>query len=98
MDLRTLELALELALAQLASNAREVYATINRIAREERPDDDVFLVDKNQLISYLQRFLVGRSNRCGELDRPGHAGNVHDGGPGVSAGHSVMCCGIRGSA
>ena len=30
-----------LALAQLATNAREFYATINRIAREERLDDHV---------------------------------------------------------
>lgn len=52
LHLRTLDLAL----AQLASNAREFYATINRIAREERLDDHVFLVYKDQLISYLQSF------------------------------------------
>lgn len=51
LHLRTLDLAL----AQLASNAREFYATINRIAREERLDDHVFLVYKDQLISYLQK-------------------------------------------
>ncbi len=47
---------LDLALAQLATNAREFYATINRIAREERLDDHVFLLYKDQLISYLQSF------------------------------------------
>lgn len=52
LHLRTLDLAL----GQLASNAKEFYATINRIAREERLDDHVFLVYKDQLISYLQNF------------------------------------------
>jgi uncharacterized protein (TIGR02677 family) len=47
---------LDLALAQLATNAREFYATINRIAREERLDDHVFLLYKDQLIAYLQSF------------------------------------------
>lgn len=47
---------LDLALAQLATNAREFYGTINRIAREERLDDHVFLVYKDQLIAYLQSF------------------------------------------
>lgn len=47
---------LDLALAQLATNAREFYATINRIAREERLDDHVFLLYKDQLIAYLQTF------------------------------------------
>lgn len=47
---------LDLALAQLASNAREFYATVNRIAREERLEDHVFLLYKDQLIAYLQSF------------------------------------------
>lgn len=47
---------LDLALAQLANNAREFYATVNRIAREERLDDHVFLLYKDQLIAYLQSF------------------------------------------
>ncbi len=47
---------LDLALGQLATNAREFYATINRIAREERLDDHVFLLYKDQLIAYLQSF------------------------------------------
>lgn len=47
---------LDLALAQLATNAREFYATVNRIAREERLDDHVFLLYKDQLIAYLQNF------------------------------------------
>lgn len=47
---------LDLALSQLATNAREFYATINRIAREERLEDHVFLVYKDQLIGYLQSF------------------------------------------
>ncbi len=47
---------LDLALSELASNAREFYATINRIAREERLEDHVFLVYKDQLIAYLQSF------------------------------------------
>lgn len=47
---------LDLALGQLAANAREFYATINRIAREERLDDHVFLLYKDQLIAYLQSF------------------------------------------
>ena len=47
---------LDLALAQLATNAREFYATVNRIAREERLDDHVFLLYKDQLIAYLQSF------------------------------------------
>lgn len=47
---------LDLAIADLAGNAREFYATINRIAREERLDDHVFLVYKDQLIAYLQSF------------------------------------------
>jgi uncharacterized protein (TIGR02677 family) len=47
---------LDAALAQLATNAREFYATINRIAREERLEDHVFLVYKDQLIDYLQSF------------------------------------------
>lgn len=47
---------LDLALGQLAANARELYATINRIAREERLDDHVFLLYKDQLIAYLQSF------------------------------------------
>lgn len=47
---------LDLALGQLAANAREFYATINRIAREERLEDHVFLLYKDQLIAYLQSF------------------------------------------
>jgi uncharacterized protein (TIGR02677 family) len=47
---------LDLALVQLATNAREFYATINHIAREERLDDHVFLLYKDQLIAYLQNF------------------------------------------
>ena len=47
---------LDLALGQLAANAREFYATINRIAREERLGDHVFLLYKDQLIAYLQSF------------------------------------------
>jgi len=47
---------LDLALAQLATNAREFYATVNRIAREERLEDHVFLLYKDQLIAYLQSF------------------------------------------
>ncbi len=47
---------LDSALAQLATNAREFYGTVNRIAREERLDDHVFLVYKDQLIAYLQSF------------------------------------------
>ena len=67
---------LDLALGQLATNAREFYATINRIAREERLDDHVFLLYKDQLIAYLQSFhddlvrnrsLIARE--MAELDR-----------------------------
>jgi uncharacterized protein (TIGR02677 family) len=47
---------LDLAIADLAANAREFYATINRIAREERLDDHVFVLYKDQLIVYLQSF------------------------------------------
>ena len=47
---------LDLAIAELAANAREFYATINRIAREDRLDDHVFLLYKDQLIAYLQDF------------------------------------------
>jgi uncharacterized protein (TIGR02677 family) len=47
---------LDLALAQLATNAREFYATTNRIAREERLDDHVVLLYKDQLIAYLKSF------------------------------------------
>jgi uncharacterized protein (TIGR02677 family) len=47
---------LDLAIGQLAANAREFYATINRIAREDRLDDHVFLLYKDQLIAYLQDF------------------------------------------
>jgi uncharacterized protein (TIGR02677 family) len=47
---------LDSALGQLAANAREFYATINRIAREERLEDHVFLLYKDQLIAYLQSF------------------------------------------
>jgi uncharacterized protein (TIGR02677 family) len=68
--------ALDMALAQLATNAREFYATINRIAREERLDDHVFLLYKDQLIAYLQSFhddlVRNRSliaGQLGELDR-----------------------------
>jgi uncharacterized protein (TIGR02677 family) len=73
---------LDLALAQLATNAREFYATINRIAREERLDDHVFLLYKDQLIAYLQSFhddlvrnrsLIARE--MAELDRD-HRVNV----------------------
>jgi uncharacterized protein (TIGR02677 family) len=67
---------LDLALAQLATNAREFYATINRIAREERLEDHVFLVYKDQLIAYLQSFhddlIRNRSliaQQLGDLDR-----------------------------
>lgn len=63
--------ALDLALAQLATNAREFYATINRIAREERLDDHVFLLYKDQLIAYLQSFhddlVRNRSLIAGQL-------------------------------
>ena len=48
--------ALDTAIGDLASNAREFYATINRIAREERLDDHVFLLYKDQLVGYLQSF------------------------------------------
>jgi len=48
--------ALDRAIGDLASNAREFYATINRIAREERLDDHVFLLYKDQLVGYLQSF------------------------------------------
>ena len=67
---------LDLALAQLATNAREFYATISRIAREERLEDHVFLLYKDQLIAYLQsfhddlvrnRFLI--ADQLSELDR-----------------------------
>ena len=47
---------LDLAIADLAANARDFYATINRIAREDRLDDHVFLLYKDQLIAYLQDF------------------------------------------
>ncbi|MEO8696749.1 MAG: DUF2397 family protein [Acidimicrobiales bacterium] len=47
---------LDLALAQLATNARELYATVSRVAREERLEDHVFLLYKDQLIAYLQSF------------------------------------------
>lgn len=47
---------LDSALTQLATNAREFYATVNRIAREERLDDHVFLLYKDQLLAYLQSF------------------------------------------
>lgn len=47
---------LDLAIGELASNAREFYATINRIAREDRLEDHVFLLYKDQLIAYLQDF------------------------------------------
>lgn len=47
---------LDLAIAELAANAREFYATINRIAREERLDEHVFVLYKDQLIVYLQSF------------------------------------------
>ena len=47
---------LDLAIAELAANAREFYATINRIAREERLDEHVFVRYKDQLIVYLQSF------------------------------------------
>lgn len=67
---------LDHAIGDLASNAREFYATINRIAREERLDDHVFLVYKDQLIGYLQSFhddLVRHrtiiSNQLVEIDR-----------------------------
>lgn len=48
--------ALDAAISGLAGNAREFYATINRIAREDRLDDHVFLVYKDQLVGYLQSF------------------------------------------
>lgn len=64
---------LDLALGQLATNAREFYATINRIAREERLDDHVFLLYKDQLIAYLQSFhddlVRNRSLIAAELAR-----------------------------
>lgn len=47
---------LDLAIGELAANAREFYATINRIAREDRLEDHVFLLYKDQLIAYLQDF------------------------------------------
>ncbi len=47
---------LDLAITELAANAREFYATINRIAREERLDDHVFVLYKDQMIVYLQSF------------------------------------------
>jgi uncharacterized protein (TIGR02677 family) len=47
---------LDLAIGELAANAREFYATINRVAREDRLDDHVFLAYKDQLIAYLQDF------------------------------------------
>lgn len=47
---------LDAAISGLAGNAREFYATINRIAREDRLDDHVFLVYKDQLVGYLQSF------------------------------------------
>ncbi len=47
---------LDLAIGELAANAREFYATINRIAREQRLDDHIFLLYKDQLIAYLQSF------------------------------------------
>lgn len=47
---------LDLAITELARNAREFYATISRIAREERLADHVFLMYKDQLIAYLHDF------------------------------------------
>ncbi|MFT7647510.1 MAG: hypothetical protein ACI8Y4_002259 [Candidatus Poriferisodalaceae bacterium] len=47
---------LDLAITDLANSARDFYATVNRMAREDRLDDHVFLAYKDHLIAYLQEF------------------------------------------
>jgi len=52
LELRTLSSAVD----DLAHNARDFHATINRIAREDRLEQHVFLLYKEELIAYLQSF------------------------------------------
>jgi uncharacterized protein (TIGR02677 family) len=52
LQLRTLDAAV----SDLARNARDFHATIARTAREDRLEEHVFLMYKEELISYLQTF------------------------------------------
>jgi hypothetical protein len=52
LQLRTLDAAV----SDLARNARDFHATIARTSREDRLEEHVFLMYKEELISYLQTF------------------------------------------
>lgn len=47
---------LDLALTDLAANARDFYAAMGRLRREDAVDEAVFLAHKDRLITYLQDF------------------------------------------
>ena len=48
--------ALDSAVGDLARNARDFHATITRTSREDRLEEHIFLLYKEELISYLQTF------------------------------------------
>jgi uncharacterized protein (TIGR02677 family) len=64
---------LDSALVDLAGNARDFYAAMGRLRREDSVDDAVFLAYKDQLITYLQDFhddlVRNRAVITGQLTR-----------------------------
>jgi len=48
--------SLDSAVGDLAGNARDFHATITRTSREDRLDEHIFLLYKDELIAYLQTF------------------------------------------